>query len=271
MTTWTSRAVDRDGVRLHCRDWGGGHGRAVLMLHGLAGSSGEWDAPARALAAERRVVAVDQRGHGLSTRRPSDVSRAAYVADAVAVVAQLGLDRPVLVGQSLGGHTAMLAAARHPGLFAGLVLVEAGAGGPVPGVQEEIGGWLDSWPVPFPSREAAVRFLGGGNDRVGAGWADGLEERDGGRWPRFDRDVMVGSLAGIARRSFLDDWRNVSCPTLLVLGQNGILPAREVADMLALRPGTTAVSVPGTGHDVHLEHPDALHSLLSGFLGSVES
>ncbi|MFK0252545.1 alpha/beta fold hydrolase [Streptomyces sp. NPDC090445] len=164
-----------------------------------------------------------------------------------------------------------LRGARHPGLSSGPVPVEAGAGGPVPGVQERIGGRPDSRPAPFPPREAAVRFLGGGNDRVGAGRADGPEERDGGRWPRFDRDVTVGSLAGIAQRSHLDDWRKASCPTLLVLGQNGILlPAREVADMRAPRPGTTAVSVPGTGRDVHLERPDTLHSLLSGFLRSVE-
>ncbi len=58
---------------------------------------------------------------------------------------------------------------------------------------EITGKWLDSWPTPFPSREAAAAFLGGGP--VGAGWAAGLEERDDGFWPRFDRDVTVRSLA----------------------------------------------------------------------------
>ncbi|MFI5529942.1 alpha/beta fold hydrolase [Kitasatospora sp. NPDC051853] len=258
---WTPRTVLRGGVRLYCRDRPGPPGRDVLLLHGLAGHAGEWDRVAAALGRERRVVAFDQRGHGRSSRRPAEVSRAAYVADVVAVVDQLGLRRPLLVGQSLGGHTAMLAAAAHPGLFGGLVLVEAGPAA-APDVQHEIAAVLDSWPLPFASYEAAARFFGGG--AVGAVWADGLEPRDGGWWPRFDRDVMVASLAESARRPFWDEWAAVDCPTLLVVGQHGILPPAEVAGMLRRRPATTAVSIPGAGHDLHLEHPDVLHHLLTG-------
>ncbi|MFJ6481001.1 MULTISPECIES: alpha/beta fold hydrolase [unclassified Streptomyces] len=264
--TWSEHTVVREGVRVSCRDWGGS-GPSVVLLHGLAGHAGEWDAVARDLSPRYRVVALDQRGHGASERRPQDVSRAAYVADTVAVVEQLGLRQPVLVGQSLGGHTAMLAAAAHPGLFRALVLVEAGPGGPNRDVQVEIGGWLDAWPRPFPSREAAVEFLGGGP--VGEGWAAGLVEREGGWWPRFERDVMVGSLAEVAQRSFWDEWSKVTCPTLAVLGQNGIIPPGEVSDMLRRRPETVALSVPRTGHDVHLERPDVLRRALREFLAEV--
>ncbi|WP_405979880.1 alpha/beta fold hydrolase [Streptomyces sp. NBC_00158] len=272
--SWVERVVVREGVRISCRDWEGdgdgnadGDGTPVVLLHGLAGHAGEWDAVARELSPRHRVVAVDQRGHGCSERRPADVSRAAYVADAVAVCEQLGLRRPVLVGQSLGGHTALLAAAAHPGAFRALVLVEAGPGRPAPGVQAEIGGWLDSWPAPFPTRRAAVEFLGGGP--VGEGWAAGLEERDGGWWPRFERDVMVASLAENARRAYWDEWSGVSCPTLAVFGQSGFITPEEIGEMLRLRPETVALSVPGTGHDLHLERPDVLLDLLRGLLGSV--
>ncbi|MFF7104486.1 alpha/beta fold hydrolase [Streptomyces nigra] len=265
---WSERTVVRDGVRLVCRDWGGS-GRPVLLLHGLAGHAGEWDVPAQRLSPRYRVVAVDQRGHGASERHPRDVSRAAYVADVVAVADHLALRRPVLVGQSLGGHTAMLVAAAHPGLVRGLVLVEAGPGDPNPDTPADIGTWLGSWPTPFPSREAAAAFLGGGP--VGAGWAAGLEERDDGFWPRFDRDVMVRSLAENAQRSFRSEWEQVACPTLVVLGQSSFVPAREVDDMLrGQRPTTTAMSIPGTGHDLHLERPGVLHTTLVGFLDSLD-
>ncbi|MGA5817562.1 alpha/beta fold hydrolase [Kitasatospora sp. NPDC094028] len=261
--TWTERTVDREGVRLSCRDWGGS-GPPVVLLHGLAGHAGEWDALARGLSRRHRVVAVDQRGHGASERRPADLSRAAYVADVVSVVERLGLHRPVLVGQSLGGHTAMLTAAAHPGLARGLVLVEAGPGGPQPGLPAEIGAALDAWPTPFPSRPAAVEFFGGG--AVGEAWAAGLEERDGGWWPRFDRGAMVEALAELARRSFWDEWTGIDCPTLLVLGRSGIIPAPEAAAMLERRPRTVAASVPAAGHDVHLEQPEALRQLVEEFL-----
>ncbi|WP_329386378.1 alpha/beta hydrolase [Streptomyces sp. NBC_01351] len=263
LAEWAERTVVRDGVRLVCRDWGG-DGQAVVLLHGLAGHVGEWDAVARHLSPRYRVVAVDQRGHGASERRPGDVSRAAYVADVLAVADRLELGRFVLIGQSLGGHTAMLAAAEHPARLGALVLVEAGPGGGDPEVVAEIGGWFDSWPKPFPTREAAVDFLGGGP--VGEGWAAGLEERDGGWWPRFERDVMVGSLEENAGRSFWDEWERVACPTLVVVGQKGFIAASEVDEMLRRRPDTLAVSVPGAGHDVHLERPDVLNGLLSEFL-----
>ncbi|MEV1176404.1 alpha/beta hydrolase [Nonomuraea sp. NPDC049784] len=261
--TWSLRTVVRDGIRLSCRDWGG-TGHPVVMLHGLAGHAGEWDKAARHLSPRYRVVAVDQRGHGASARYPQDVSRAAYVADVIAVLDQLDLRQPVLVGQSLGGHTAMLTAAAYPERIRALVLIEAGPGGPNPNGPADIGGWLDSWPRPFVSREAAVQFLGGGP--VGEGWAAGLEERDSGWWPRFDRDVMVSSLAENAHRSFWHEWEQVSCPTLAVLAQSGFIPQQEAQDMLQRRPATLALSIPRTGHDLHLERPDVLHHVFLDFL-----
>ncbi|MCF3131907.1 alpha/beta fold hydrolase [Streptomyces olivochromogenes] len=260
---WSERTVERDGVRLSCRDWGGS-GPPVALLHGLAGHVGEWDDLARALSPRHRVVAVDQRGHGASERHPHDTSRAAHVADVVAVLEQLGLRRPVLMGQSLGGHTALLTAATHPDLCRALVLVEAGPGGPNPEAPAEIGALLDAWPTPFPSLRAAAEFFGGG--AVGESWAGGLEGREDGWWPRFDREVMVASLAENARRSFWEEWASISCPTLAVWGQRGIIPPQEIDDMFQHRADIRAVSVPGAGHDVHLEHPDALLQALGSFL-----
>ncbi|SDL12987.1 alpha/beta fold hydrolase [Streptomyces indicus] len=260
---WVERAVVRDGVRLVCRD-SGGPGAPVLLLHGLAGYAGEWDAVARLLAADFRVVAFDQRGHGASERRPGDVSRAAYTADAVAVVEELGLGPVLLVGQSLGGHTALLTAAERPELVRALVLVEAVPGDASPGTPKEIAAWLDSWPVPFPSREAAAAFFGGGP--AGAAWAAGLEEGAGGLYPRFERDAMVGSLAEIGARSFRGEWLKVRCPVLAVFGQSGFVAPEDAEDMLARRPGTRAVSVLGAGHDVHLDRPEVLCRVLREFV-----
>ncbi|MFD8750440.1 alpha/beta fold hydrolase [Kitasatospora sp. NPDC059577] len=275
LTEWTERIVVRDGVRLSCRDRGGDGGSPpgvpVVLLHGLAGHVGEWDAAAAHLLPRHRVVAVDQRGHGASERRPADVSRSAYVADVRAVCEQLGVHRPVLVGQSLGGHTAMLTAAAHPELVRGLVLVESGAAAGDPGTADGIGEWLDSWPVPFPSRAAARAFLTE-QGLNGEAWAAGLERRGDGWYPRFERSVMTRAVAGVSVRDWWPQWREVRCPVLLVFGEKGIIPPAESVRMLdSAGPSarTTAVSVPGTGHDVHLDRPDVLHALLSDFLASL--
>src|SRR5215217_6876525 len=66
-STPTDRAVPGDGVSLHARDWGGGGGRPVALLHGLASNARIWDGVAPRLAgAGLRVVALDLRGHGAS-------------------------------------------------------------------------------------------------------------------------------------------------------------------------------------------------------------
>src|SRR5258707_231759 len=133
--------VRRDGVVLSClRD---GAGEVVVLLHGLAGSAQEMLPTAKAVLPNYRVIAIDQRGHGHSSRRPGDVSRRAYVDDVVAVVAELAGGGPVtLVGQSMGGHTALLVAGWHPDLVRRLVLVEAGVGG---GEDQDYPARLGAW------------------------------------------------------------------------------------------------------------------------------
>lgn len=87
----------------------GGDGPPMVLLHGLAGSARELLPTADALTDRFRVLLVDQRGHGRSTRRSADLSRDAYVGDVVAVIEQLLAGQPVrLVGQSMGAHTAFL-------------------------------------------------------------------------------------------------------------------------------------------------------------------
>ncbi|MFE3250898.1 alpha/beta fold hydrolase [Streptomyces sp. NPDC059209] len=261
-----------DGTRLACTEYGREPSARpaepavpVLLLHGLAGHTAEWDVLAGLLGPEYRLVGYDARGHGMSDRLPEDVSRAAHVRDAVAVIDQLALTRPVLIGQSLGGLTALLTAAAHPDLVRALVLVEAGPKGPAPELPGKIGTWLDSWPVPFASADAAVRFFGGGP--AGLAWAAGLQVRPDGLYPRIDRDVMVGCVAESAVRSFWEEWDQVRCPTLVVRGEAGAMPASEADEMRVRRPaGTRVEAVAGAGHDVHLDSPAELHALIEEFL-----
>ena len=251
--------VGAGGVRLACHD-SGGDGPVLVLLHGLCGHSGEWDRMAAALPGHR-LIAFDQRGNGFSERRPADLSRAAHAADVVAVLDAFDVDRAVLVGQSMGGDTAMTTAARHPDRVSGLVLVEAGPHDPDPSGGAGVITWMNSWPRPFPTREAAVDFLGGGP--VGEGWADGLEQRDGGWWPRFDVDVMTRVVTADPDRDQWAEWARVRCPVLAVFGQKGIISTDRGHLMLTRRPTTEAVSVPGAGHDVHLEQPELVAALVA--------
>ncbi|MEI7035017.1 alpha/beta hydrolase [Streptomyces pratensis] len=255
-------------VRLVCTDHGG-DGPPLLLLHGLAGHRGEWEELAARLAASCRVVAFDARGSGASTRRPRDVSRAAHVRDVLAVARRLSLAGrdTVLVGQSMGGLTALLAAAAHPEVCRALVLIEAGPAGPSPRLPEQIGSWLDSWPVPFPDAEAATAFFGGGP--AGRAWARGLVPGPGGLHPRVDRDVMVATVQENAHRDFWDAWDRVRCPVLVIRGENGTMRQEEADRMRARHPGTRTSVIAGAGHDAHLDEPAAVHAETARFLASL--
>jgi MFS family permease len=146
-------------ARLEALDFGG-EGPGVLLLHGLAGTAAEWEETAAWLSETHRVVALDQRGHGRSERRPGKVTPAAYVADALAAIEILVLAPAILVGQSLGGLIAFLAASERPDLVDALIVVEATPTREGPEVAEQIADYFDSWPLPFhpttpPSRSSA--------------------------------------------------------------------------------------------------------------------
>ena len=256
--------IRRDDVVLSYLD-SGTDGRVVVLLHGLAGSAEELAPTAAALADRFRVLALDQRGHGRSTRRPADTSREAFADDVVALVEQVAGGGPVaVVGQSMGAHTALLLAAWHPRLVTSLVLLEGGVGGDDPNAPAQVGDWFASWPVPFPTRGAAVEHLGG--TPTAHAWAADLDERDGGFWPRFDADVLRAVMEPIAATARWAEWEQVEARTLLVQGEHGSIADGEVERMLALRPATAHVVVPGAGHDIHLDAPEETARLVLGFL-----
>lgn len=118
------------GRRIHVRDIG--QGPVIVMVHGLAGQMRNFAAVVPLLAAGHRVVLIDRPGSGHSPGRGDDslTDQAAIVAD---LIDQLGLDRPLIVGHSLGGAVSMALALNHPGKIAGLALIA-----PLTQVQEEV-------------------------------------------------------------------------------------------------------------------------------------
>jgi len=249
--------VAPDGTRLSVLD-SGGDGRPVVILHGLAGSAAEFAPTARALP-EHRVVLLDQRGHGRSERHPSDVSRAAFVADVAALLDDVG--PAVLVGQSMGAHTAMLVAAAHPQLVDRLVLLETAEGGDA---DESVAEWFRSWPLPFADPAAARAFLGTG--ALADAWIADLEEVPDGLRPRFDPEVMARVLETLAAPRWTE-WESVAAPTLLVYGENGMF-APELRDAFAARGrDVRRVDLPGASHDAHLDAIEGWIAVLREFAG----
>jgi pimeloyl-ACP methyl ester carboxylesterase len=187
------------------------------------------------------------------------------VADALAAVESLGLAPAILVGQSLGGLIAFLAASGRPDLVSALVVVEATPNREEPEVAEQIADYFDSWPATFPSEEAAVTFFGGESLRARA-WARNLVAGPDGLRPAFGADVLVAAIGEALARDYWDEWRALAVPTLLVRGEEGELSAAVAAEMVGCVPAAQLVAVAGAGHDVHLDAPEAWRRAVEGFL-----
>lgn len=117
-----------DGVRLAVLDTGAIDADLVFVLvHGWGSSSTAWAHVMPALAAAGRVIAVDLRGHGASERGEETVTIDRAVTDVRAVVAAAGVERPIIVGHSLGGTIATAYAIADPSIR-GLVVIDPSYG-----------------------------------------------------------------------------------------------------------------------------------------------
>ncbi len=249
-----------DGTELAVADTGGDR-PPVMLLHGLAGSSRELEATAAALADEWRVILVDQRGHGLSTSCPTDLSRRAFVDDVVAVVqACASGQRVLLVGQSMGAHTAFMTAASRPDLIAGLVMLEGHVdGSDRPDEAAELGRYFASWPVPFPDETSATQFLG--SDPIVDAWVADFDEAPDGLRPRFEADVMERTIAAVHEPRWAE-WEQLAVPVLAVFAERGMFSEERRQELIRRNPRAHRVDVAGAGHDAHLNSHDAWVAVL---------
>jgi pimeloyl-ACP methyl ester carboxylesterase len=122
-------AVIRPGdgnLQLHLLEWQG-EKRPFVLLHGLASNARTWTGVgSRLAAAGHRVLAVDQRGHGLSDKPDAGYDFGTVCEDLLLLLDKLALEEPIVVGQSWGGNVVLEFGARYPGRAHGLAFVDGG-------------------------------------------------------------------------------------------------------------------------------------------------
>jgi pimeloyl-ACP methyl ester carboxylesterase len=112
-------------IRLHYLDHEGG-GAPVILLHGVSSNAHAFDALAGAgLGARRRLVALDQRGRGLSDKPASGYGMAEHAQDVLSLIDALRVERAAIVGHSFGALLGYYLAARHPARVERLVAIDA--------------------------------------------------------------------------------------------------------------------------------------------------
>ncbi|MBT2477740.1 alpha/beta fold hydrolase [Streptomyces sp. ISL-94] len=257
---------------------------AVLLLHGLMGRAFHWAGTARWLGEHRRVVALDQRGHGQSDRPPPDrdiasaLGREAFVADAETVIEQLGLAPVTLIGHSMGALTAWQLAARRPDLVEALVICDMRASALGDASQQDWEDWFRHWPLPFPTQDAARRWFGEDDPRVerpdpgrGAFFAEVMHEAPDGWRPLFSRRQMLTARETWVHDAHWEELAQVRCPTLVVRGLDGELGRAEAQEMVRVLPAGQYAEIPDAGHYLHYDHPTAWRAALEPFLDGIKA
>jgi pimeloyl-ACP methyl ester carboxylesterase len=248
----------------------------VLLLHGLMGRASHWADTARWLSARHRAIGLDQRGHGRSEKPGGPYTQEAYVADAEAVIGQLGLGPVTLIGHAMGALTAWRLAARRPDLVRSLVICDMRASALSAQSQREWEEWCTSWPVPFATL-ADVRTWFGQDDpwlerpspSRGNFYAEVMAERADGWRPVFSRRQMLVSRATWVHDAHWEELSQVRCPTLVVRGVDGELGRAEAMEMVRVLPRGRYAEVADAGHVVHYDQPEAWRAAIESFLDSV--
>jgi pimeloyl-ACP methyl ester carboxylesterase len=116
--------LERDGVKLYYEESGAGE-PAMLLVHGWTCNHTHWAAQVEHFSKTHRVVTVDLRGHGLSDAPQQDYSMEGYADDLAWLCGQLGIEKPVVCGHSMGGIVTLVMTAGYPDIVRAAVLVDS--------------------------------------------------------------------------------------------------------------------------------------------------
>jgi len=259
-----------------------GQGPAIVLIHGMAGSSRTWRDVMQLLARDHTVIAPDLLGHGESAKPRGDYSLGAQASGLRDLLSgALGVARATLVGQSLGGGVAMQLAYQHPELCERLVLVGSG------GLGREVSWTLRAlalpgaeyvMPILFPAFarragervEAFVRERGVRAPHVAEMWKAYASLTDPQSRRAFLRTVRAvidpgGQTVCAKDRLYLA----AAVPTLIAWGErDDIIPVAHAYAAHELLPGSRLEIFEGAGHFLHAEEPLRFAELLRDFVAT---
>jgi pimeloyl-ACP methyl ester carboxylesterase len=255
-----------NGFDIQVTDQGSGM-PALVFLHYWGGSSRTWDDVVAALPSRYRTVRPDLRGWGDSTptqgsQAPQGYALNDFVADAVALVDELGLNDYVLIGHSMGGKIAQLFASKRPKGLTGLILIAPAPPGPLNLPPQAMVAMASAYDSAQSVEQALEHML----------TAKALS-------PAHHRQVIADSLRGApdakkawpastSREDITQLVRAIDVPTLVIAGEADRVDsvATLTSELLPHIPQAVLHTLPGTGHLSPLEAPIAIATLIADFV-----
>ena len=267
--------VDIHGSTVNYVDVGEGEGEPVVFVHGLGGQWQNWLENLPRVGQERRVIALDLPGHGLSQMPRAEISISNYARCVEALCQHRDLGRTIVVGNSMGGFVSSEVAIRYPERVERMMLVSA-AGISSANVYRA--------PALLTGRVAAAitaytaaRHRQMARRPVTRHIALSLVARHPSRlapdlaWESMLKGVGKPGFQDALRANLVYDFRDrlpeISCPTLIVWGEDdSIISVRDAAEFERLIPDSRKLVLEDTGHVPMLERPSAFNDVLTDFL-----
>lgn len=250
----------RTGVRQYCETKGQG-GPDVALIHGWSANHRRFDRLGELLSQRCRVTSYDHRGHGLSEKkRDLDYGLGALVLDLLGVLDELGLERPVLAGHSMGGIVALQFARAFPERVSGLVLLGTAAR------------------VAHNDKERASLLRAAWLCRRAYGFVSLIKDKNKRAHPDIFTDITdprfaphpaaAGmALTSMAHLNFRDQLPHIKTPAL-ALGTPGdaTMPFDLTQEMAGLLPDCRLAQIPDATHHFITENPQQTFDAIIGFI-----
>ena len=277
--TAESRTLHLNGVDLAWSERGDAPAGTptFVLVHGFTGSAHDFALEVDALAAQRRVVTLDQRGHGHSARAGTldGYTIDQLVSDLVAFLEAVGGGPVDLLGHSMGGRVALGTVLSRPDLVSSLILMDTSAWSFMP-PDESLRNLVRTYMTEFdPARGMpATLSLGGPEDvliqaAVPAEWQKEKESIFAGMDAYAVKGLGTALMADVAdgETSLRADLPSITCPTTVIVGEHDHPLVDQAPDLAAeVADGRLAV-IQGAYHSPQLTHPDAWRTAVEAHLG----
>jgi len=265
--------VTVNGARLYYEDTG--KGKPIVFLHGYIGDTEDWANQVRLLSPKYRCLTIDQRGRGKAEalKHPEDYSLGLFVDDIYQWLKQIGVDRFVLNGHSLGGMISQGFVLAHPEMVAGLVLASTSSG-PIPVSPDErehrkrlnevamTQGTVAAFDYDYEHNPATKRRYS-----VHPETLERMREKT--RTTSPEGYVYVrGALDN--RPTFTERLGEIVCPTLAIVGSDDVGLVEPMKLIASKIPDCDFVLVPDSGHGVMYEKAAEYNDALVGFLSKIQ-
>jgi pimeloyl-ACP methyl ester carboxylesterase len=259
------------GINIQVAIWEGA-GKEILCIHGLTANCRFWDCLANALSPHHRVIAMDLRGRGLSDKPSTGYSIDSHCKDVLALMDDLGLERPVLMGHSLGAFISLVFAAQTPQRVDRLILVDGGGkltetqmakvfAGIKPSL-DRLGKIFHSF-EDYISQMKQAPYLQPWNSFMEKYFQYEVEEVEGGVRSRVHPKHIEEEAQNLGKVDSTQFYQKVVSPTLILRATKGMLAKddfvlpEDVADrMVREMPRAKRVDVEGVNHYTILFQPD---------------